>query len=570
MAQYTYQLLHGVLDIRLLRLLPATDNEPLSCEIVTASLTSDIPFTALSYVWGSDVRCFTVKTSQGFIRITASLNAALRSLRSQTQSRLIWADAVSINQSSNTEKSHQVSLMGRIYGAASNVVAYLGPESDGSHLIPALLRKLAQAELGQMIDQSFRPGQKGLPPDSDPSWVALRAFLRRPWFRRVWILQESVVNPEIYLTCGNWTERADLLMEVGRKAMNVMVHVNHMLPNFGQDGPEFKSCFQLRAMNLARKMISDGQVLKLQDVLSNFGRADATKARDHLFGLLSLASERNDPALYPDYEEPLESVWRRYTFFMIRHYNSLDVLSLAGLPSSPTQNTSRFSSWTPDFTVSRVEKMSLVQRTGHSTFRAGASGTAITVRRDMSSPDTLFITGTFADTLEYVGHEVTQADDSYDNTLLPLEFQRLINTLSIYPTGEPLASVERRTLTGDLQGHESAWQRLKECLKLDMPYRLREYKEIIGDEAVFSTAIDKLTVNRKCASTSNGYVGFVPESARPDDLVFLPSGGKVPLILRAGEGTFSLRLVGDAYVHGIMYGELWQLGMLREMEVRVY
>ena len=50
--------------------------------------------------------------------------------------------------------------------------------------------------------------------------------------------------------------------------------------------------------------------------------------------------------------------------------------------------------------------------------------------------------------------------------------------------------------------------------------------------------------------TSEGYVGLVPATTQPGDYVWLFEGGTVPFILRM-EGAM-LRLVGGAYIHGIM------------------
>jgi hypothetical protein len=63
--------------------------------------------------------------------------------------------------------------------------------------------------------------------------------------------------------------------------------------------------------------------------------------------------------------------------------------------------------------------------------------------------------------------------------------------------------------------------------------------------------------------TEDGYFGLGPVEMEADDVVCVLYGGKVPFILRAIDGTCDVcdndqlcyRLVGFAYLHGIMDGE---------------
>ncbi|KAK0721812.1 hypothetical protein B0T26DRAFT_623839, partial [Lasiosphaeria miniovina] len=50
------------------------------------------------------------------------------------------------------------------------------------------------------------------------------------------------------------------------------------------------------------------------------------------------------------------------------------------------------------------------------------------------------------------------------------------------------------------------------------------------------------------------YVGMVPDGATAGDKIVVLPGGRVPFVLRRlGSGRY--RLVGEFYVHGMMYGE---------------
>lgn len=73
-------------------------------------------------------------------------------------------------------------------------------------------------------------------------------------------------------------------------------------------------------------------------------------------------------------------------------------------------------------------------------------------------------------------------------------------------------------------------------------------------EALCSCAPDSAKYRRLFVTPSD-YLGFGPHSLAEDDEVWLLVGGKTPFVLRrADEGRY--RLVGEAYIHGAMFGEL--------------
>ena len=61
---------------------------------------------------------------------TQNLSDFLRFLRLPRASRLLWADAICIDQTTDVEKNHQLRLMGRIYRQAKEVVVWFGPFAE--------------------------------------------------------------------------------------------------------------------------------------------------------------------------------------------------------------------------------------------------------------------------------------------------------------------------------------------------------------------------------------------------------------------------------------------------------
>ena len=102
--------------IRLVRLYAGTY---LMCDLIIAHLDSLPPYEALSYCWGDSKDRFPI-TCNGVrgLAVTENLHSALKRLQLPNQPRLIWADAICINQEDIDERGSQVRLMKDIYRRA--------------------------------------------------------------------------------------------------------------------------------------------------------------------------------------------------------------------------------------------------------------------------------------------------------------------------------------------------------------------------------------------------------------------------------------------------------------------
>ena len=103
------------------------------------------PYEALSYVWGDAT--ITTPIYIGPLRttfdVTTNLECALSHLRYPNKDRLLWVDAICIDQSNDNEKSHQVRMMREIFGGADRVLAWLGPETPSAETAIQTLQLLA-------------------------------------------------------------------------------------------------------------------------------------------------------------------------------------------------------------------------------------------------------------------------------------------------------------------------------------------------------------------------------------------------------------------------------------------
>ncbi|KAH9203309.1 heterokaryon incompatibility protein-domain-containing protein, partial [Leptodontidium sp. 2 PMI_412] len=117
-------------EIRLVALGPALlDEDEIRCELETVDITST-KYEALSYAWGdATIKSPIMLCGQPF-PVTTNLERALRSLRKQSNDyahkRILWIDAICINQGNDVERSEQVQRMGSIYKSAACVLVWLG------------------------------------------------------------------------------------------------------------------------------------------------------------------------------------------------------------------------------------------------------------------------------------------------------------------------------------------------------------------------------------------------------------------------------------------------------------
>ncbi|KAH6669023.1 heterokaryon incompatibility protein-domain-containing protein, partial [Halenospora varia] len=174
--------------MRLVRLHAGRGKEDLRCELFHSNLNDYPDFEALSYTWGASVFSRRVYSDDGSLNITESCAAALQDLRYSFRDRVLWIDAICINQNDNEEKSQQVPLMNKIYARARRVVIYIGPESRPNIDLFFDYFRREEASTTSRVLQS-----------------AASAFLSKPWFSRVWILQEVAVAREALLMWGSET-----------------------------------------------------------------------------------------------------------------------------------------------------------------------------------------------------------------------------------------------------------------------------------------------------------------------------------------------------------------------------
>ena len=164
-------------------------------------------YAALSYVWGDENATSRIVVNGQEIWVTRNLEVALRALNGRSDFEggyKLWVDALCINQADLKERGRQVGRMQDLYGNAWAVIAWLGEEDDESDKGINLLQALATASRenrGQELEARLieQPNYLG-----SGSWLALHELMQRPYWTRLWILQEIVLGSSgVVVRCGN-------------------------------------------------------------------------------------------------------------------------------------------------------------------------------------------------------------------------------------------------------------------------------------------------------------------------------------------------------------------------------
>ncbi|KAH7400652.1 heterokaryon incompatibility, partial [Phaeosphaeria sp. MPI-PUGE-AT-0046c] len=144
------------------------------------------PFEALPYVWGPMNENKELSLQGCRMKITDNLWGALIQLRSATASRLLWVDALAINQTDLQERSDQVRLMRDMYTKATSTLVWLGEERDHSQMAMSFLKRLE--ERGSQTEVISRVLRNGF---EDPLFLAIEClYTQREYWTRLWVVQE--------------------------------------------------------------------------------------------------------------------------------------------------------------------------------------------------------------------------------------------------------------------------------------------------------------------------------------------------------------------------------------------
>jgi len=152
-------------------------------------------YETISYCWGAPRDPSTIELNGHLTPVPASSEAAVRRMRLSDRPRVLWIDAICIDQSSTTERNAQVAFMGTIYSTAKHNLVYLGEDDDDMadrgvkalELVAGDMRA-ATADF-TLVWETIRDGRMGSevisnePFSTGIDFEALEALFSHHWFR---------------------------------------------------------------------------------------------------------------------------------------------------------------------------------------------------------------------------------------------------------------------------------------------------------------------------------------------------------------------------------------------------
>ncbi|KAK4460580.1 heterokaryon incompatibility protein-domain-containing protein [Cladorrhinum samala] len=354
-------------SIRLVTLLASPHREsPLRCIILRFPLPSPTPYTALSYCWGVqeptsvlEIRPDVSSVHGGrSLHIGPNLNTALHHIRDPVMPRTLWIDAICINQADDEEKSQQIPLMTQIYSGAAQVLAWIGESGEGGDIAMG-----AAVALSEELKKARDVAEGRLDPDSKEAvrMDSTKAFghaedlvklLSRPFFRRVWIVQEiGKGGSRVVVQCGahriTWTQLVEAC------ALAIIVGALAYSPTVAEFIIMIDAARGSERCNLYERELEAS--ISLLHLLCRYRQFDSTDPRDKVFALLNLTDDAltKDPRVAPDYHKTKTEVYTDVAVAIMEHEKNLDILRVPRQPGTEGF-ASGLPSWVPDWSLTSL------------------------------------------------------------------------------------------------------------------------------------------------------------------------------------------------------------------------
>ncbi|TLD09692.1 hypothetical protein PspLS_11381 [Pyricularia sp. CBS 133598] len=535
---------------------------------------------------------------------------------------LLWVDAVCINQNDIAERSAQVLRMKKIYSSAEEVIVWLGIEAEHS--------QAGIACISDTVDESFRIvlEDDGQPPHvfqdlvdtlvtkfhqllstgtSSPGLLGIADILGREWFSRVWVLQELAMAArvsfrigeaeiglgQLYLACFGFSmviardwrgvhALTQLLSDTVEKSMSA-ASVMMVLTEYKMNGELWVGKMEGRADGCRGR----GAFFPLETLLTTFQHQHASLPLDKVYSLLGISTDFAEGGIVPDYGL---STQQAYMEVFRAHLEKHDSLSLLSQCRGGGDAPEGIPSWVPRW--NRVPESNERWPELPKGFIEGSNGT--------KKP-------TF-----YASKSIKLSSYPWwiDTTSKKLHLRGVLLDQIVRLTERPSLSIPAQTEEFIINYANFLLDEL--APEQEVRYPLTD--ETV-EEAAATTMVAKYTVQgggvltyaeatpervvkngrkRWCskenprvamilamyiggwrlAVTSKEWFGLVPPETEQGDVVALLVGAPVLHVLRREsadggltKGQENWKLMGEAYVHGLMNGEGLKYGELRDISL---
>lgn len=563
--------------------------------------------------------------------VPPSLYSALtriRSLRQDTQ--YIWAAALSINQAEDhtglAEKSRQVRMMDEIFSRAEEVIIDLGDSDEETDDLLSTLDKYQSVPEGVWSQIDVKSAQSSvlhsiqvcsamdLPGPDSRFWHAFRRFICRPWFTRVWIVQEyALARRPRFMIGSHFREKQFLPDAISRAAKHLEIlylhdkfHVAAAQPNKNIGDAIWDVLLKYHAVHriclAAEPAGSSRSLCELLDATTVYFHA--TKDCDRVYALLGLATDTNIKAdIVVDYQESLANFMLRVGQYLVQRQAGKYVLyhSVGDCPD--------YVSWAIDLRGPPDGLPHLINPMGrlrHGDFNA-CGPAAFECHFSNLRVGGLTVQACVIDTIQKpMAEGMPHNSELSTQEALALQAMWQMHAvkwmLDVSPTQQlPSADFTRlcwRVIVADLimpsgnegQGYRRMrdWTDAAQCLHTVDTVFQAVYRKWAGDLPasytidltptqvnhirVYAESMTHTTGRKLAMSCRSNAPCLVPSNSRVGDHVVIVQGCQIPFVLRRNSDDKGVyyRIVGCAYVHDMMDGEIVQMQELKSKDLEIW
>ena len=301
--------------------------------------------------------------------------------------RIIWADALCINQGDVRERSQQVRKMSSIFQKATRVIVWLEPfwdpasSGDPSPAFAGVCRVVNAWQRSKSSTLKFRAARYSsfgqdhnletcaLPLSADSHiWTDILGLFRCRWFSRVWVIQEAALAKSATILWGH----CEISWEwVGLAAAIVRTNFNRLLPSM-RHGRDFHGSQEARGRPTGgvnayfidrvsqSQRYSEPLSFSFRELLMLTRQFGCKDPRDRIFGILGVPTTdqvtEQAPFIQVDYAKSTAEVYHEVARKIIERSSSLSLLSSAqGGPDLDLP------SWVPQWNYVATQTLTLME-----------------------------------------------------------------------------------------------------------------------------------------------------------------------------------------------------------------
>lgn len=423
----------------------------------------------------------------------------------------------------------------------------------------------------------------------------------RPWFHRVWTVQELALCADTVFICGSksvsvehvWladnifsaavkpslkgdsdTKFQELVLQAQSHRIQPLLSIRRRRQNFANGKGDGDDLF-----GLLRKLL----------VESNMG---VTQTRDRVYGLLGLAVDGEALNIRPDYTTvDTAPIFTQVARSMISR-GRVELLSFSQFPKE--DDLGNLPTWVPDWRPNLAPSFYIIFESAEEHLLSASGNTHVSLVPE-TDPNVLGIRGYLVDTIEEVGNSWHASDDHTSRLLLFETLEKFCTKSttmneSLYADPTRRAEALWRVPVGDLYWTPDVdYIRARKPLVEDEYHDCARVAEIIANSKDLSpeerqVATQEVASRRFAASrywnnmrgmdgkrpyiTRRGYIGMCPGPTIGGDVVAIFSGARLPYVVRPQPGGERYTFIGEAYCDGMMDGEVLQREQERSFSIQ--